>query len=816
MLEWLRGAPRPETAVNTLPQEAGNDTTWVPDAPETPAPVFAIRAFKTAIFGTPHDVENADERPAPEAEKSSKARRGSGTSAKLIPTMAVPDRPSYASSPSKPAGILMTPGTASTRRKTVSFGTAVVGSDAGGKSGLPSDLPGKYPSPWTPKATTPGSRRTRTSLTKSLYEARSTASANNEPMKDTRTRRKGLGTEFTQEVNLKRAVRESEPDLIESEEDGDVTVDMDKPRSKSGRYWKTEYEQFHGKTEHEMKKLMKYKHLARSYGKKKDLEAKDLADKLRAEREKVAEMEKKISELAGRIAASRGGENDADRSNELVKGLARQTVLALEYKDKVDRFQSALEQHGIPIEQENTDIRKPISSSTEKTLIQVSQELKRAREQLQELNQLRSEMEELRGTFKGAELRAQKLDEEKLSLSKDLEKAKQELERNDKRRASREEKHKQREEKFLAQKHEYRERLQQVKADYQAAEEKLKKRSSDEKADLEQEILNLRTRLKIPADCGSGALGKAEQQCTNHQRAIRDYEEQIADLRAAGSMNRGGTDESHEEWQQQQRKTLRELRQAKEEVSSMRIERDKMRDELRDCQAEIKRLRTRSQPPKQGESDSRSPKSNGKVSHGSPEKNFKLRPAVEISHTPAVRDWPSVNRASLPSPALLDLSTNPSFENRTPKAKSPERMRVNTRHHGRQYSFDSPSPALPSPEETFNSRMTRGQGKTYDSPRPSFFNIPPNPSPPRMQTLAVPLKTMAAPPPPLRANVGPLGAGTGVRRTGSLGATKVRASVPADRAVAAKARWDQRSVDKKRLQDSKAPQKENMVPGVVG
>jgi Cut12 conserved domain len=780
----------------------------VPDAPETPAPVFAIRAFKTAIFGTPHDVEDADERPAPEDGKFSMTRRGSGTSARPVPTTTVPDRPSYASSPSKPAGILMTPGTASTRRKTVSFGTAVVGNNAGGKSGLPGDLPGKYPSPspWTAKATTPRSRRTRTNLNKSLYEARSTASVSVEPVKDTRTRRKGLGTDFTQglrEVNPKGAVGETELDFIESEEEGDATVDLEKPRSKSGRYWKTEYE----KTDHEMKKLVKYKHLARSYAKKKDSEAVELADKLRAERKKVAEMEEKISELAGHIAASRSDENGADRSNEIVKGLARQTMLALEYKDKVDRFQAALEQHGIPIEQENTDTRKPIHSSTEQTLIQVSQELKRAREQLQELNQLRSEVEELRDTLKGADLRAQKLDEEKLSLSKDLEKAKQELERNDKRRVSREEKHKQREEKLLAQKNEYKERLLQAKADHQAAEEKLKKRSSDEKADLEQEIQNLQARLKAPANGSSGDFEKVEQQCLNQQKAIRDYEKQIASLRAAGSMNHGRTDESHEEWQQQQRKTLRELRQAKEEVS-------RMRDELRDCQAEIKRLRARSQQPKQGENDSRSPKSNDKVSNGSPEKHPKPRPAVEVSNTPSVRGWPSANCASLPNPVLLDLSTNPGFETRTPNPQSPERIRGSARHHGRRYSFDSPSPALPSPEETFDSRISRGQSRKYDSPRPSFVNIPSNPSPPKMQTLAVPLKTVAVPP-PLRANVGSLGAGTGVRRTGSLGAAKARTSVPPDRAVAAKARLDQRSADKKRLQDSKAPQKENMVPGGV-
>ncbi|KAH0538604.1 hypothetical protein FGG08_004805 [Glutinoglossum americanum] len=812
MLGWLRGAPRSETAVNAVPPEAGGDITCMPDAPETPAPVFAIRAFKTALFGTPHDTENIDESPTPGDEVYDRTSRSSGAGAKFVPSMAAPDRSLYSSSPTKPAGILLTPGTASNRRKTVSFGAAVIDNEAGGRSGLPSNLPGKYPSPWTPKATTPGSRRARTSLTNTLYEVRNTTSTNTKLVKGKAPRRKNPGTDLVEGLgglDAKNAVGEFEPDLSDSGEEGDITVDLNKPRSRSGRYWKTEYDQYQEKTDHEMKKLVKYKYLARSYAKKKDSEAVELGNKLREERKKVVEMEEKISELAAQMAASRvhGDGNGTDQSSEIVKGLARQTALAVEYKEKVDRFQAALEQHGIPIEQESLGTKKLAIPQTEHTLIQVGQELKRAREQLREINLLQLEVEELRSTLKGAELKAQKLDEEKLSLSKDLEKAKEELERNDKRRIAREEKHKQREEKLVTQKNEYKERLLQAKADHQVAGEKLKKRSSDERANFEQETSNLRDRLRISTKGDFGALGKLEQQCFSQQEAIKDYERQIEDLRAAAAKSHGSTDRTHDEWQQQQRKTLRELRQAREEVSNMRLERDAVQTELRDCQAEIERLKTRHQPPKQGESAARLPKPKDRGSYDPSDKHYKLHSAAEVSSIPAARGWPSANRASLPNAALLDLSHNPNHENqnRMPGLQSPERTPGSARRRGRRYSLDSPSLALPSPE-AFTSRTTHGQSKTYDSPRPSFFSIPS--SPPKMQPLTLPLRTTAAPPPPPSRP----SAGTGVRRTESLRVAKTRSSLPPERAAAAKARLEQRNAEK-RLRD-KAPQKENMVPGV--
>lgn len=76
------------------------DTTQI-DQPDTPAPVFAARAFKAALFGSPsrrHPTSNARH-----SRRQPLIERDAGT-------------------PSKPPGILLTPGTGTTRRKRVSFG----------------------------------------------------------------------------------------------------------------------------------------------------------------------------------------------------------------------------------------------------------------------------------------------------------------------------------------------------------------------------------------------------------------------------------------------------------------------------------------------------------------------------------------------------------------------------------------------------------------------------------------------------------------------------------------------------------------------
>lgn len=224
--------------------------------------------------------------------------------------------------------------------------------------------------------------------------------------------------------------------------EGDVTIDMNDPRSSSGRYWKSEFEAYQEQAERDMKKLKKYKNMAKSFARQKDSEARNLSLSLQNEREKVKEMEAEISELAASLAVARPGDTaTASEQSELVAKLASQTALAVEYKRKIDQYQAALEEHDSSTSDHAIrNVSHRASPRTTQTLIETSNELKRARKQVQEVNELRAEMTELRGKVEAAERRAEKLEEENISLTRDLVRTKEKLKDMEKQRVGRDEK----------------------------------------------------------------------------------------------------------------------------------------------------------------------------------------------------------------------------------------------------------------------------------------------------------------------------------------------------------------------------------------
>lgn len=200
-------------------------------------------------------------------------------------------------SPSKPNGILMTPGTLR-RTKSVTFGAQVVdneGKRAGriSKSELPNTCPGKFPSPWTPKVgldlasiTSDGSR-TKTKLTAKLEEVRDSVTKSKTGM------------------------------VVKAKDDTDITLDMTEPRSHSGKYWKEKYESYAARTEKETRQLL-FKHKsAKTYAKEKDDQALRLADHLRQEQRKVRRLEVRVAELETQL----NGYREKLRTQDAVKSL---------------------------------------------------------------------------------------------------------------------------------------------------------------------------------------------------------------------------------------------------------------------------------------------------------------------------------------------------------------------------------------------------------------------------------------------------------------------------------------------------------------
>ncbi|KAL2131319.1 hypothetical protein VTI74DRAFT_5279 [Chaetomium olivicolor] len=375
---------------------SSDDTTQI-DLPDTPAPVFAVRAFKTALFGTPAP---RDRRPL------SKGKDEKGTQQSANPPPAT-DR-----SPAKPPGILLTPGTGTTRRKRVSFNHDVKPGSGGpartSTTGLPDECPGKFPSPWIDRNQDGGLSRPKTKLQQAMERSQKSQG------KETGTDEKDFAFTAKEPEDAWEEVEDDESDF-----DADITTDLNEPHSRSGKYWKSYFETYHADAKAEMEKLVKYKHLAKSYAKMKDAEALELNQKLKEEQEKVKAMEEKVAEMTRQAALSsrrKGGESDPA----LMEQLDKQTALAAEYKKQVEELEALLQAN---IEEDGNGRRRPrrtASPRTQRTIMETQRELRRARSQARELEKLEEERDRLRSDLKFAEQRASKLAEENRKLSGEL------------------------------------------------------------------------------------------------------------------------------------------------------------------------------------------------------------------------------------------------------------------------------------------------------------------------------------------------------------------------------------------------------------
>ncbi|KHO00335.1 Spindle-body formation-associated protein [Metarhizium album ARSEF 1941] len=339
------------------------------DQPDTPAPVFAARAFKSALFGTP--------------SKRNEERRVFRSAASRKPTSRSSE------TPSKPQGILLTPGIGTSKRKRVSFGHDVPG-------GSMTDLAK------TSEQDLPTEARQPTAPTKSLAKLTESQSRVAPP---------------------EPAVSDDE---WEEEEDcgaHDVTLDLNEPHSQSGRYWKEEFLRYHQEAKAEMEKLLKYKQLAKSYAQRKDAEAIELAERLRDEQQRVIKMEKRIAENAAQIAAQRK-EQPAEAQAEMLTKLTKQSSLAAQYRHRVQELEAQMgelltqRENGAGVETPRRRYAStPSVTATQKTLTETRRELRRARSQLKELDALRDEVFSLKTQLKKAELKLVVIEKEEALTS---------------------------------------------------------------------------------------------------------------------------------------------------------------------------------------------------------------------------------------------------------------------------------------------------------------------------------------------------------------------------------------------------------------
>ncbi|KAJ5665082.1 Spindle-body formation-associated protein [Penicillium maclennaniae] len=456
MLDWMKGN-----------EGKAADASKVLEPPETPAPVFAMRAFKSALFGTPavEEEEKRVSQPRPSIHQRSQSDTThpipieKTEAPKLDPDPDTIFNPS--GSPTK--SILVTPGTIANRRKTVSFGEGVV--DNEGKrdarvTKTPSNPAGNITTQWMSGS---ADGKPRSKLTQTLLDARDNASKNSEsPTKSVTSSRS----------DTKIVARSQSKDEVE-----DITLNLDEPRSESGKYWKTEFDAYRVRTNREIKKLIHYRSVAKSYARKKDSESLRLADKLREEEEKVVEMERQVSRLASAIV----GEGSQAGKEELIQDLTKQTTLALQVVkgDVIETTESTKEeQHS----DNSFELRK------------AQQELKQANAQIEEMKRRSSDLTTLQNLAQSSEKKAQDLEKENHSLKQTLARVKQEMSRYEGRRKEKETKLKQREAKLEARIQEYRDRLKTTSQEHRASEEALRANFEEERRRMQNQIDLLRLR----------------------------------------------------------------------------------------------------------------------------------------------------------------------------------------------------------------------------------------------------------------------------------------------------------------------------------
>ncbi|KAF2095293.1 hypothetical protein NA57DRAFT_79782 [Rhizodiscina lignyota] len=269
MLSWITGSRITDVAGLDLPNTNGESFI---EPPETPAPVFAVRAFKHAIFGTPKPFEETLLEPSIPRRTASKSSKLQGLDERgrkhhLPPPTARPSPPS----PTKPASILMTPGTVNGRRKNVTFGKEVLDNEdkkpiQSSKTGLPNTFPGKFPSPYTPKI--------KTFADIDL---------------DIGARQDG------KDVGQTKSLTTPKP-KPRAKDDADITIDLMEPRSQSGRYWKEHFDSYSTQSEKQVRKLIAKQKLAKDFAKNRDSEVTELKLKLESERKKYRAREKSWNE----------------------------------------------------------------------------------------------------------------------------------------------------------------------------------------------------------------------------------------------------------------------------------------------------------------------------------------------------------------------------------------------------------------------------------------------------------------------------------------------------------------------------------------
>ena len=428
----------------------GEDSSADLEPPETPAPLFAVRAFKTALFGTPatdrHDERNEHKSRSRESLNEKKVTSGQAGETQFQDQRQEADalrgfKTDALLSPTK--GILLTPGTATTRRKTVTFGGLVNNQEL---QACPSQgavdnqrIAEHIEDPWA-KGFSQADQRPQTTLTKTLFRARgSKANAKSEDDVGEPANLAGLPVDTGEKPKLESEVATTANDT----KGPDVTLDLKEPHSQSGQHWKAQFERYYEHSEREMRRLIKKNKSVRKYASKKDSEAMAISEKLKQELSRAASMEAKVSELAVRLSAADEGDQDARDQTEILRKLTVKTASAVKHKQRAEKAKAALRSQDSEGTSENSYKKDARSSPLDAALNNGTKQTLESQEAQRDTPDLLSEIESIKGRGKIAEEKAEQLELENEALKRTVLRVKDEMEKFEVRRKARDEKQKQ-------------------------------------------------------------------------------------------------------------------------------------------------------------------------------------------------------------------------------------------------------------------------------------------------------------------------------------------------------------------------------------
>ncbi|RPB05661.1 hypothetical protein L873DRAFT_1797378 [Choiromyces venosus 120613-1] len=657
--------------------------------PQTPPAMFALKAFRTTLFGTPAPPK-FDEKP-PHKRKTSKpnsrlakeekkdevtskdlplvTRRNSepldktggleassdlivepipfkitkkpnlfdsssNATSELPPNLANSTPVKRPLSPTK--GILMTPGTAMTRKKAVTFHpsvpTVTTPSNRNGhiRSGLPHEFPGKFPSPWTPRVST-ASHHQRSASWSAPSSSRlpdddeqpgsaEKVEKGKQPQKSTAPILAGY-YEVNEDSRIGDFLDESEgdEDIPEEIQEVDATIDMEAPRSNSGKYWKDRTEKIEGLALSKVDRLKTRCKIATGYAKQKDELCVNLAEKIREITEKnkrlKAELKRLSASNSGAPSTATGYTNAFSSSSSYSNHALEQAMLVIREKDaelaaseqERERMEGVIERHKERLQAFEEMLDQRESKITElsmsmfngdddqdlgEVVADLKKKLKGAKLEAKEYGLVRLEAKNLRERVDGLEKGYLDVTTEKDRLQRELDRMRSIEEECDK-------------------------SMNRIRSNTEnllrAQVESLEKARKDLRAELREKSLNeakekreseRKWRAELAEAKGKAAAAEWEKEKLDKEigdlreytgrleRELERMRAELDELRKSGCSSSGTIgDDNIREWQTKQRTTTQELRKVKEENYSLRTQKSGVDDQLRNAKKEIEKLR---------------------------------------------------------------------------------------------------------------------------------------------------------------------------------------------------------------------------------